>query len=195
MNDDNLIPFNERSENEARESGKRGGKKSGEARRRKRNVRQLINQILTAKPDFDGLTRDMLAACLLCGMKPDSNDELLAATLFMRALSDTASLKYLDELVGRNPTLALKREELAIRHEEVALKKRLIENVDTVVKDPYEGFSEIELRRLADGKIVECNGKDYRLQKPSDPAAQVYAALDGDIWDGLNGGDISYGQE
>jgi len=180
VNDDNLIPLSERSEGEARESGGKGGKKSGEVRRRKRNVRQLLTQILAAKPDIDGLTRDMLAACLLCGVKPDNNDELLAATLFMRALSDTASLKYLDELMGRNPTLELKREELALRREEVTFKKRLTEKVEMVIEDPYEGLTELELRRLASGEIVECNGKDYRLQRSSDPKAQAYAE---DYWE------------
>ena len=39
MNEQNLIPFNERSESEARESGQKGGVKSGEVRREKATFR------------------------------------------------------------------------------------------------------------------------------------------------------------
>lgn len=44
MNEKNLIPF--RSEVEARESGRKGGVKSGEARRRKRNIKALMKALL-----------------------------------------------------------------------------------------------------------------------------------------------------
>lgn len=40
MNDENLIPANERSKSEVRELGKIGGLKSGEVRRRKRDRRE-----------------------------------------------------------------------------------------------------------------------------------------------------------
>ena len=46
---DNLIPFSERSEEEARESGRKGGKASGVARRKKANFRKVLNQLLTTK--------------------------------------------------------------------------------------------------------------------------------------------------
>ena len=40
-NEDNLIPNNERSPNEVRENGRKGGIASGEARRRKKTMREL----------------------------------------------------------------------------------------------------------------------------------------------------------
>ena len=46
---ENLIPFSERSEDEARESGRKGGKASGVARRKKANFRKVLNQLLTTK--------------------------------------------------------------------------------------------------------------------------------------------------
>ena len=48
MNDgkDNLIPFSERSKEEARENGKKGGKASGRARHEKANLRKLAQQVL-----------------------------------------------------------------------------------------------------------------------------------------------------
>lgn len=43
---ENLIPFSERTEEEARESGRKGGKASGAARRRKADLRRMAQEIL-----------------------------------------------------------------------------------------------------------------------------------------------------
>ena len=45
-NEENLIPFSERSESEAREMGSKGGKKSGEARRKKKSMKQVMDMLL-----------------------------------------------------------------------------------------------------------------------------------------------------
>jgi hypothetical protein len=46
MNESNLIPMNERSEAEVRELGRKGGIKSGEARREKRLFKEAIEKKL-----------------------------------------------------------------------------------------------------------------------------------------------------
>jgi hypothetical protein len=43
---ENLIPFSERTEEEARENGRKGGKASGVARRRKADLRRMAQEIL-----------------------------------------------------------------------------------------------------------------------------------------------------
>lgn len=48
MNDGNLIPFNKRTEKEQREIRSKGGKASGEARRRKKQIRELFKDILNS---------------------------------------------------------------------------------------------------------------------------------------------------
>lgn len=48
---ENLIPFNKRSKDEARECGRKGGKASGAARRRKADFRKTLNALLTAEID------------------------------------------------------------------------------------------------------------------------------------------------
>ncbi len=50
-NNENLRPA--RTKSEARERGKKGGKKSGEARRRNANFRKVLNQLLTAEINSD----------------------------------------------------------------------------------------------------------------------------------------------
>lgn len=46
MNDENLKPFQERSESERREIAARGGKASGAARRKKRDLKGVIKMLL-----------------------------------------------------------------------------------------------------------------------------------------------------
>lgn len=55
-NNENLIPFNKRSKNEAREYGKKGGKASGAARRKKADFRKTLNALLTAEIDSEEWT-------------------------------------------------------------------------------------------------------------------------------------------
>lgn len=50
-NNENLIPFSKRSVREARECGRKGGKASGEARRKKADFRKALNALLTAEID------------------------------------------------------------------------------------------------------------------------------------------------
>ncbi len=49
----NLIPMNQRSEEEAKNMGAKGGKKSGETRRRQRDVRKAWEQVLKAQPQLN----------------------------------------------------------------------------------------------------------------------------------------------
>lgn len=53
-NEHNLKPV--RSEREARELGRKGGKKSGEARRRKAALRDTMNRLLTMQVNVEGLS-------------------------------------------------------------------------------------------------------------------------------------------
>lgn len=55
-NEQNLIPFNKRSEREARELGKKGGRASGKARRRKADFRKTLNLLLTTEIDNPEVT-------------------------------------------------------------------------------------------------------------------------------------------
>ncbi len=55
-NNGNLIPFNKRSVSEAREYGRKGGKASGKARRKKADFRKALNALLTAEIDSDEWT-------------------------------------------------------------------------------------------------------------------------------------------
>lgn len=55
-NNENLVPMNKRSLSEAREWGKKGGRASGAARRKKADFRKTLNALLTAKIDSEEWT-------------------------------------------------------------------------------------------------------------------------------------------
>lgn len=50
-NNKNLIPFSKRTESEQREIARKGGKASGETRRKKADFRKTLNALLTAEID------------------------------------------------------------------------------------------------------------------------------------------------
>lgn len=48
-NEQNLIPFNKRTENETRELGRKGGRASGKSRLRKKHGKELVRALLEMK--------------------------------------------------------------------------------------------------------------------------------------------------
>lgn len=82
-NEKNLIPMNQRSKEEARAYGAKGGRASGAARRRKRKLKECMNALLDLPVTGDG-NYNALAAM---GLDPDEIDNrmLLTAALFQRA--------------------------------------------------------------------------------------------------------------
>lgn len=79
MNEQNLIPNSERSPNEVRENGKKGGINSGKARRRKKEFRELFEKMLDetgGNLNGEPVTRKELivARAMKILQDPDSSD-------------------------------------------------------------------------------------------------------------------------
>ena len=110
----NLTPSTE----EAREKGKKGGIASGASRRRKKELRERLETILSAKPELSD--KDM-AQLKRLGMDTleITNDDVLAAALFGLALSgkqwSLSAIEYIHGVVGENPLLQLKEREVAAK--------------------------------------------------------------------------------
>ena len=115
-NEKNLVPFDERSEKEARELGQKGGIASGKARRRKKNLKQKM-QLLLSLPAADNDQSELATM----GVDPEDmdNEMVLAKALFLAAAAgDTRAFDRIQDVLGR--TVA--REELALKKQEA--KKR-----------------------------------------------------------------------
>lgn len=114
MNEGNLIPI--RTESEAREKGAAGGRKSGETRRRKRDLKAAMNELL----NMDVVCPDILDNTKEMGVT-DSMDywaAIVAAMVRKAAGGDVAAFKEIRNLVGKdNDTerLKLQKKELAIK--------------------------------------------------------------------------------
>lgn len=104
-NIDNLIPFNQRTEEEQREIARKGGIASGQARREKKALKEQI-ELLLSLPLQDQKTRNRLAQL---GIDSDNIDNQMAMVIAMwqkalkgdvkafKALTDITDGIYYDE--------------------------------------------------------------------------------------------------
>ena len=122
---DNLIPFSERSEDEARESGRKGGKASGVARRRKADLRKIAEGMIT------GDISEMMIKSLIDIAADPGNKNAVSA------------FKEIRDLLGQNKTTLDKQEQKA-RIE--ALKAKTVtsspEEIDSSYVDALNGLAD-----------------------------------------------------
>lgn len=114
MNDANLIPMNKRSGKEASTFGKRGGVASGVSRRKKKQIKTLITELLNGEPD----------PMETIGMLDIPFDgELTNAALLVKALYDKAKagdVKAFETIMkysGEDPDQKRKDAELKLKRE------------------------------------------------------------------------------
>ena len=99
-NEQNLKPIHELSTEEAKRRGRKGGKKSGEVRRKKRQMKDCMNLLLelpvTSTKDFNKLSRMGIP------VEEIDNKMMLVVALFNRAvtLGDVAAVKEIRNIIG-----------------------------------------------------------------------------------------------
>lgn len=134
-NEENLISFDKRTENELREMTKNGGKASGESRRKKKAEKDYI-AMLMGLPINNNDVKNKLADMGVAD-EMHTNELRVAFKLFQLAADgDLAAIKYIDERTGNSPQLKLKREELNIKKRELKLKeKEMAEAEEMCIED------------------------------------------------------------
>lgn len=90
MNEENLIPMNERSEEEVRELGRKGGIKSGEVRREKKLFKEAIEKKL-------GQTLDSMIDSMI---KQAQNGNVQAITFLRDTIGEKPTDKVEQEFVN-----------------------------------------------------------------------------------------------
>ena len=111
MNEKNLIRPEDLTPSERREIAQKGGKASGEARRRKKDMKQKMKALLELPAAAND--REQLEAL---GISPDDmdNEMVLVMSMFLNAAQgDTKAFDRVIQILGKD-----------IAHEELALKKR-----------------------------------------------------------------------
>lgn len=124
-NENNLIPFNERTESEQREIATAGGIASGAARRRKRALKDAADLFLSL-PVTDNRVYNKLARK---GVNPEDIDNQMAMICGLHArasLGDASAAKVLVDILGEQA-----REDPV--EDQMQKARELLEGVDSVI--------------------------------------------------------------
>ncbi len=97
--EENLIPISKRTKDEAREIGRKGGKASGAARRRKRSLKEAADLYLSL-PVEDKRRWNKLARRYLDAEDIDNQMAMIAALWDGAVSGDARSAKVLIDLIG-----------------------------------------------------------------------------------------------
>lgn len=136
MNEQNLIPFTERSESEVREYNSKGGKASGETRRRKRDMKQKMKALL----ELPAASNDQEQLEAL-GVDPEDmdNEMVLVMAMFLNAANgDTKAFDRVMQILGKDighEELALKKRELKLKEKAAATEDDSAETIVRIVDD------------------------------------------------------------
>ena len=141
-NNENLKPV--RTKREARERGRNGGIKSGEARRRTADLRDTMNKLLTMKVEVDGLS-DVLRAD---GCESTYEEVITMAMIQQAMLGDVKAYKAIMQVVGQTSKSDEDLEEQKSKVELNRAKKdnltgesetdEALEKLDEILKGVYE---------------------------------------------------------
>lgn len=129
MNEHNLIPNSERSPSEVRENGAKGGRKSGESRRRKKSMKQKL-ELLLSLPACDNDMAELEAL----GVSPDDmdNEMVIVKALFLKAAAgDVAAIREVRNFLGNDNSaeeLRLRKKDSRRKDKELELKEKSFKN-------------------------------------------------------------------
>jgi len=132
-NEKNLIPANKRSLSEARENGRKGGLKSGEARRKKKSMKQAMNLLLSLP-----VSDEYKEAIERYGLdeKDADNQMVIIISAFEKAASGNVdAMKFIAGITGSNSMsendrkkAKLSEKRLKLQNDEFEYKKKQDEN-------------------------------------------------------------------
>lgn len=141
MNENNLIPNSERTPSELREITSKGGKKSGEVRRKKRDMKSCMEMLLQLPPGTRKDYNSLAAAGV--NMNTISDDELnnllvVNAALLNRAKSgDVNAVKELRSIIRDDDYL---KHKVKYENEKLKIEKQKIEK-PVVLEKEYGGIA------------------------------------------------------
>ena len=129
---ENLIPFNKRSEDEAREFGRKGGKKSGETRRRNKAFKEILNTLLSSEIDVPEWTPFLKAM----GLDSTLGDAVNAAMIREALSGNVKAYEAIAKYSGQSDKTDRDEEEQSLRMS--ATKAKMGVNDDVEQED--DGF-------------------------------------------------------
>lgn len=122
-NEENLIPFNERTEKEQREIQRKGGIASGKTRRKKANMKKTLEALLVSKvsnPQLSRVLKDM-------GFEDDYESALLLVTMQKALKGSSRHMELISKIAnseGAKDTLDKKEQKARIKSIELENKRK-----------------------------------------------------------------------
>lgn len=122
-NEENLIPFNERSVSETRALGRKGGIASGKTRRKKANMKKTLEALLVSKvsnPQLSRVLQDM-------GFEDDYESALLLVAMQKALKGSSRHMELISKIVnseGAKDTLDKKEQKARIKSLELENKRK-----------------------------------------------------------------------
>lgn len=101
-----LIPMNERTEEEQKRIASKGGKASGAARRRKRTIRDAARLILSMSVQDTDTIETLKAAGIENPGGLNNLEAMVAVAIAKAKAGDLKALEFIRDSIGENPQLA-----------------------------------------------------------------------------------------
>lgn len=143
VNEKNLIPNSARTPEQLREMTTKGGKRSGEVRRAKRDLKDRMKSLLALPVnDFDDYNG---ATAMGVDLSEIDNETILIVNLYKKAKSgDVQAFKEIRNLLGQD----LATEEMKIKKKEFELKEKDTKSNKTVEDDELTKSLEERAKKL-----------------------------------------------
>ncbi len=109
-NEQNLIPFNKRTESEQREYSKKGGQKSGEVRREKKRMRDMMNLLLSLELQDGSEAKEQLKSLGIDDEDLNIQTQILMAQVLKAMKGNLDSAKFIKEVSSEEYELKKKSE-------------------------------------------------------------------------------------
>lgn len=141
-NEENLIPFDKRSVNEARESGKKGGIKSGQARRKKKSMKQAMNLLLSLPVSDENAQR---LAQLGIDADDADNQMLMMVSMMQRAIKgNVTAAQFIANITGSTAMTEAEREKIKLEKKRLKLEEAKLLHNDTAEDESVVIINDIE---------------------------------------------------
>lgn len=135
-NEKNLIPFDERSVNEARENGRKGGINSGKSRRRKRSMKEAMNLLLDLPVSEENKKQLQL---LGIDEKDANNQMMMMVAAFREAVSgNTQAMSFIAGITGSYAMSETDKQKIKIEKERLKIEKAKLEKNEIDTDDGVE---------------------------------------------------------
>ena len=134
----NLKPVTERTKEEAREISRKGGKASGEARRRKKTMKESFETLFAMQTSDKFLTAFRKQGIDV----PDNltNEQALVTSMTAKAIAGDARMASLIlDVLGEKQNDVLKRKELELREKQMMdTRNEALEHLDEILRGLHE---------------------------------------------------------